>query len=670
MSLYIGTNYHPHDWEETLWEKDINLMKQAGFTTVRLGHLCWDSYEPEEGVFTFEWFDRVMDLCEAKQLDVVLDISMHPAPVWVHKLCPGSNISGPSGNAQASLRRYMDDVDDPAYQKYAYRFAKKLVNRYKDHPALFAFALCNELGDGYMNHSQYARQRFIEWLKKKYKTIDNLNDVWATKRWSRRLNSFDEVELQENEIAVGAPEAWLDMRRFFSDGVGNFISGLKDIVEENAKGIPHSSNHYAEKDSFGFDYMKEYPRFVQYPGMGFYPGYTPNKENALIMTLTWYMGRIAETGMPMWCMEFLTGAKGRTAGTYGLNRMYAYICLMHRAQMILGWTYRTMLNGEEQFLYGLLNHDGMPNANYYEYKEIAKAFKKLETYGFPYVPNPEIAVANSYDSKLIAAYHTEQFTLSHLKNMMAVTAALEKQNYDYNIVDLRNLQNRYKLLLVPGYIMMDEKSATQIRTFIEDGGTVIMSGYSAILDETGKAFAQARPGRLSDVFGIRITSCQRTNGVQLTDAQEAQITRSSESGNELIVIEKDGESITIDVDYYETIDLTTAEIYAENKKDHTCAISKNNYGKGTAYYICSESNEAVWDWMLKDISGKTGLGDTVSVPDGIYARRIKENQTFYVNGTGSEVRIQIPKKGYGVLAECEFESEFVLNPFDGELIVE
>lgn len=47
MSLYIGTNYHPHDWPKERWEKDFQLMKEAGFDTVRLGHLCWDSYEPE-----------------------------------------------------------------------------------------------------------------------------------------------------------------------------------------------------------------------------------------------------------------------------------------------------------------------------------------------------------------------------------------------------------------------------------------------------------------------------------------------------------------------------------------------------------------------------------------------------------------------------------------------
>ena len=60
--LYIGVNYHPHDWSPERWRIDIDMMKQAGFDTVRLGHLCWDSFEPDDGVYTFDWFDEVMDL--------------------------------------------------------------------------------------------------------------------------------------------------------------------------------------------------------------------------------------------------------------------------------------------------------------------------------------------------------------------------------------------------------------------------------------------------------------------------------------------------------------------------------------------------------------------------------------------------------------------------------
>ena len=61
--LYIGVNYHPHDWPEERWPVDIAMMKEAGFDTVRLGHLCWDSFEPADGQYDFSWFDQVMALC-------------------------------------------------------------------------------------------------------------------------------------------------------------------------------------------------------------------------------------------------------------------------------------------------------------------------------------------------------------------------------------------------------------------------------------------------------------------------------------------------------------------------------------------------------------------------------------------------------------------------------
>ena len=197
-------------------------MRQAGFEVVRLGHLCWDCCEPEDGVYTFEWLDTVMDAFGEAGIKVFLDISMRPAPVWVHRACPGCDIYSESGSRQAPLRRYMEDVDDPDYQYYALRFAGVLVRRYRDHPALMGFGLCNELGDGPVSYSEAAQRRFRVWLREKYGTVELLNRAWNTQRWSRRLTSFEDVMLQQNELAVGAPEAWLDMKRFYGDGVLRF----------------------------------------------------------------------------------------------------------------------------------------------------------------------------------------------------------------------------------------------------------------------------------------------------------------------------------------------------------------------------------------------------------------------------------------------------------------
>jgi len=75
QGLYVGSNYHPHDDKNIEKIKsDIQLMKAAGFTSVRMGHLAWDSYEPAEGQFDFEWFDKVMDLMDKAGIKVILDI--------------------------------------------------------------------------------------------------------------------------------------------------------------------------------------------------------------------------------------------------------------------------------------------------------------------------------------------------------------------------------------------------------------------------------------------------------------------------------------------------------------------------------------------------------------------------------------------------------------------
>lgn len=666
MALYIGANYHPHDWTPERWKIDIELMRKAGFTTVRLGHLCWDSYEPEEGFYTFEWFDQVMELfCEAG-IGVVLDISMRPAPVWVHKLCPGCNIHGKSGNSQASLRRYMEDIDDPAYQQYALRFAKILVKRYKDHPALFAFGLCNEIGAGMMSYSEYARNRFVSWLKKKYGTIESLNEAWATRRWSRKLTSFDDVVLQENEVAVGAPEAWLDMRRFFSDGIGRFLIRLKEIVSENAPGIPHSSNHYSGRDTLGFDYLKICDQFVDYPGVGFYPGYELDEKFHYCNIVN--QERLAETGKPMWFLESQTGGAGVFCPPPGLIRVHALLNLMNRAQMILGWTWRSMLGGEEQYYHGIIGHDGIPTPNYIAFQQIAADFKKLQGYGFPYLPTPEIAVAFNQESDWVSQYDRVQFRQHYTEAIAQVHQVFYESNQEYNMVDLRNLKNDYRLLIVPDHILIEPVVADTIRNYVARGGTVIMTGHSGTEDETGKVFSTPKPGNLSDVFGIRVAGFYPTDmkGFYSNNAVTAD-TRGKI--HELLSVEKDGQSFLVDVDCYENLELKTAENFAVFKDKNMCAVSKNRYGKGTAYYVAAETNKTVLTWLIECVADELGIEKGPVVPKGIQARRITENQQFYVNTTTHDICIPLEIAGKGVLSEQYYDKELVLKGYDAELIV-
>jgi beta-galactosidase len=168
QQLYVGANYHPHDDKDTAKiKKDIERMKAAGFTIVRMGHLAWDSYEPSEGKFDFGWFDSVMDMMNDAGIKVILDIAIRPAPIWLHHKYPSINITDASGNMLYPNHRYMEDIGDPMYQQYALRYADSLTKHYANYPAILAFGIDNESGDGPISYSETARQRFITWLQKK-----------------------------------------------------------------------------------------------------------------------------------------------------------------------------------------------------------------------------------------------------------------------------------------------------------------------------------------------------------------------------------------------------------------------------------------------------------------------------------------------------------------------
>lgn len=155
QKLFVGANYHPHDDKNIEKIKtDIQLMKAAGFNVVRMGHLARDSYEPSEGKFDFAWFDKVMDLMNDAEIKVILDIALHPVPIWLHKKFPSIDVTDASGNKLYPNHRYMDDVGDPNYQKYALRYTDSLSKHYKGHPALIAFGIDNESGDGPISYSE------------------------------------------------------------------------------------------------------------------------------------------------------------------------------------------------------------------------------------------------------------------------------------------------------------------------------------------------------------------------------------------------------------------------------------------------------------------------------------------------------------------------------------
>ena len=652
--LYVGTNYHPHDDKNIEKIKsDIQLMKSAGFTSVRMGHLAWDSYEPAEGQFDFGWFDKVMDLMNEAGIKVILDIAVRPAPLWLHYKFPSIDIVDKNGDVQYPNHRYMDDIGDTNYQKYALRFTDMITQRYAKHPALIAFGIDNESGDGPISYSQTVKQRFIIWLKNKYSTVENLNKVWATQRWSRRINQFEEIGLPVVAYSNDVPERLLDFRRFVSDEVNQFLFKVIDKVKTNAPNVLINTNAWYYSPLKYFDYSEiAYSGKMTREGCGFYPG-NSLITNWGVMNSAFGISRIQfESTNPFWCSEFTT----MTAVPNSIRKS-AYATLMYGNQMVCGWTWQSMHSGEEQYLEGMLDWDGIPNRKYDEYKKIATEFKKIEKF-FPYKLQSEVGLAFSFPSQIAGSSFPEQQD----NQLQACWGLFYNRNMDASIVEISKSTLNYKLLIVPGVTVMDETTALKIRNFVKNGGTVIMTSNSAVVDETGKVFASTHPGRLSDVFGIRVASFEETEPFN-------EISRKSYKGKKIEFTYK-GKSVDTESARFDVIEPNGAEVIGNITsldKDYPIMTS-NKYGKGRAIYVGLPADGSILNPLLDDLINLLKIKKAPDVPSGVMARQIDKNHLLYLNVSGEPKEIPLKGNARSLLFDKNYEGNFKIAPYEPEFI--
>ena len=645
--LFVGTCYQPVDRSPEQIRQDIALMKQARFTLVRMGDLSWDAFEPSEEHFEFAWFDQILEQMNSAGIKVILDIGGSPAPIWLHHKYPSVNMVNEQGATVQPAERYMDDISDPAYREHLIRFADELTRHYAHNPALAAIGYNNEIGNGVMSYSEADRQRFIEWLKARYGTIVGLNKAWATQRWSRHLNSFDEVQLPYAE-GPSAPERYLDLRRFWSDETISVLEDLETIRERNVPNLPAVSNLWDWAWRRGFDYLSSYKKFVSYGAEGFYPA------NPIDVSF----GALLEKGdlsTPLWFNEFTGGGGGTYGGPKGIIRMWAYLGLIDYGQTFLAWTFNTHRGGEEQALFGLLDHDGTPSWKYTEFKKIATEFSKLQRLGFPRYHKPDVAIAYSFESNI--ASHPpgpsntvrQYFTVNYIDQVQSALKPFFEDNIDVAIINIGHSVLDYKLLMVPADYVMDSASADAIRNYVRNGGTVIMTAMSAKVDESNQWFDTPQPGRLSDVFGIRTEEFYRPSA-----PPEFNLNGKTEKAS---------------IGFYEVLEPKTAKAMAlfTNTPEKSPAITVNDYGKGHAIYLAVPAQMAALAPLVRSLYSALAIEMGPETPSGVYAR-VVEGRMLYVNTTGEEKAVNIRGSKRGIISGTSYEGVIRLKPYDADLV--
>ena len=338
-------------------------------------------------------------------------------------------------------------------------------------------------------------------------------------------------------------------------------------------------------------------------------------------------------------------------------RKSAYASLLYGNQMVCGWTWQSMHGGEEQYLEGMLDWDGTPNRKYGEYKKIASEFRRIEKY-FPYKPQAEVGLAFSFPSVIAGGYFPEQ----HQEQLQNCFDLFAYRNMDARVIDIARSAMNYKLLFLPGVSVMDEATAARVRDFVKGGGTVVMTGNSAVLDKTGKVFASAHPGLLNDVFGIRVAAYEETEVLN-------ELSRQRLTGKKLQLI-YEGSVVTMEAARFEVIEPRGAEVLGvitSLDKDYPI-VTANRYGKGRAIYVGLPAKGELLGPLVDRLIGELSIRKGPAAPRGVMARQIDKDHVLYLNVSGNPKEIKGKGSSRSLLFDKDYQGDFVIPPYEPEFI--
>ena len=189
-----------------------------------------------------------------------------------------------------------------------------------------------------------------------------------------------------------------------------------------------------------------------------------------------------------------------------------------------------------------------------------------------------------------------------------------------------------------------------------------MTGYSAMLDEHGQVYSSALPGRLSDVFGIRISGFEETE-------QFNELSKLGLKGDSLR-LSFGGQSLDSQSPRFDVIHAQGATVLGQIvglDQDYPI-ITSHNFGAGTAIYVGLPARENVLEPIVSDLISRLGINTGPVVPEGVMARQIDAAHLLYLNLDGTPKRIELKGRSSSILYDRHYENAFTIDPYQPEFV--
>jgi beta-galactosidase len=597
--LYGVAYYHEYMPTERL-EKDVQMMKDAGISAVRVGESTWSLFEPKEGEFQFDWMDRILDKMHAAGIKVILGTPTYSIPAWLAHKHPEVLIQFAGGRkAYYGIRQNMD-ITNPTLLFYSERIIRKMMERYAKHPAIIGYQVDNETTSRDVNNYD-AFVGFVNHVKGKYKTLDSLNKNWGLNYWGMNINSWEEFPTRDGATN---PSYKLEWERYKRKIVADFLSWQSRIVRE-----------YKRPDQFVTQCFMPSIQDIDHPATAKYMDvmavnvYHPSQDKLTGVEIAFvgdYFRGIKKSNY------LITETNAQTIGWSpneqkppydGQLRMNVYAHLASGANMVEYWHWHSIHNGQEIYWKGVLGHDLQPNRAYKEVSRTAKELKEIGTHLVNLKKTNKVAILFSQDAYYgiefmryanhQSTYFWEPFNGYSSQWLKPIHESLYKQNVESDIILQEDDFSKYSLLIIPPLYIASDSVLQKISNYVKSGGHVVMAMKSGFSNEHSTVRAQLAPGPLRDACGFYYQEFDNIGATALKNDPY-----------------KVGAANNIVQDWAEYIipETATALAYYDNKHlEKYPAITKNNYGKGTLTYVGTVLSKELLNTLLTNSVQQAGV---------------------------------------------------------------
>jgi beta-galactosidase len=655
--IYYGGDYNPEQWSEDVWKEDMRLMKKAGVNLVSVGIFSWALLQPNQNSYDFAWLDRLLNLLAENGIGADLATATASPPAWMAVHFPDSLPVDQQGMRMSHGSRQHYCPNSKVFREFAVKLVTQLAERYRNHPALQMWHINNE----YACHvpACYCDQcavAFRVWLEKRYGTIDELNRRWGTNFWSQKYYSWEEIVPPSRTPTYPNPGQTLDYSRFMSDSLLECYLAEYRILKEATPDLPVLTNFMG--DFKPLDYFK----WAEHSDIVTWDSYPEPKGGPVYAARNHDLMRSLRHGQPFILMEQVTSQvnwrQQNPMKRPGVMRLWSYQTVAHGGDGVMFFQWRQSQAGAEKFHAGMVPYTGDENSRVFrEVEQLGNELKKLDALVGSRYP-AEIAILFDYENWWALELPSKpSMDVKYIAQVEQYYKPLFERNLAVNFVKPSDDLSSYKLVIAPALYMLHPGVADNLEQYVSNGGTLVTSFFSGIVDENDRLNPGGYGGPLRKLLGVAVEEVDPMHPGELNGI------RVNASGSSLA-----GEySCSL---WADMLRLEGAQPLASFTGDYyagQAAVTEHRFGQGRAVYVGTQAEERFTGALLAQLAADAGVRAPIDAPQGVeavYREKDGRRFLFLLNHNAKSVQVSLPTgKLCDLLTQGEFSGTIELEPY-------